>query len=63
MAWKLKGRKEILCTIGDAPGNISLRSEKYQGIQIEVTRNEAGEPERQLGMRLSMCGGGGYRGV
>ena len=57
MAWKLKGGKEQLCNIEDAPGSIRLRLEKYKGMQIELKRNKARDAERQLGVRLSMCGG------
>ena len=41
MAWKLKEGKEVKCDIGDEPGYIRLKSEKYKGIQVEITRNEA----------------------
>ena len=46
MAWKLKGGKEQLYSIEAALGSISLPSEKYNGMQVELTRNEARAAER-----------------
>ena len=46
IACKLKGGKEQLCNMRNASGTISLRSEKYQGMQVELKINEARAAER-----------------
>ena len=56
MAWKLKGGNEVLASIKEATGNLSLRSKKYKGLQVELNRNETSTSERKLGVRLSMDG-------
>ena len=42
--------------INDAPGTVSLRSEKYEGMEVELNQYEAQKTERQLGVRLAMDG-------
>ena len=39
-----------------APGNLSIRSEKYRGMKVELCRNEVQTAERQLGIRMFMNG-------
>ena len=56
MIWKHKDGKEKLFKIKDAPGNLTIRSEKYRGMKVELCRNEGHTAERQLGVRLSMNG-------
>ena len=56
MAWTLKDGREKLCNITDTPRSISLRSEKYQSMKVELTRNEMDTAERQLGVQLTMSG-------
>ena len=56
MAWKLKGGNEVLASIRETPGDLSLRSEKCKGLKVALTRNEISTAERQLGARLSMDG-------
>ena len=46
MTWKLKGGKEQLCSINDAPGTVSLGSEKHKGMEVELNRHEAKKAER-----------------
>ena len=50
MAWKLKEGKEKLCKISEAPGDVSLRSEKYKGMEVKLNRHEVKKAERQLGV-------------
>ena len=56
MAWKLKDGTESLCSIKEAPGSVTLRSEKYKGMEVELHRNEVSTAERQLGVRLTLTG-------
>ena len=41
MTWKPKGGKEQMCNIHDAPGAVSLGSEKYKGREVELNCHEA----------------------
>lgn len=59
MAWKLKTGKNNLFDIIDAPGTLSRKSEKYQGMRIELTRKEARAVKYQLRAMLSVCVCGG----
>jgi hypothetical protein len=56
MAWTLKGGKEVMCNMKEAPGSVKLRSDKYKGMQVELSRNEVSTAEKQLGVRLAMDG-------
>ena len=56
MSWKLEGGIEKLCTIKDAPGGVTLRSEKYKGLEVELLRHEPQHAEIQLSIRLAMDG-------
>ena len=40
MAWKLKEGTEVLAKVKEAPGNLSLTSRKYKGLQVELARNK-----------------------
>ena len=53
----MKGGKEQLCKIKDAPGDISLRSEKYKGMKVKLKRNKVRVTEQQLDVRLSVWEG------
>ena len=57
MNWKLKDGKEKMCDIRHSPGHLSLQSEKYKGLEVEMRRNEVTSTEIRLGIRLSMFGG------
>ena len=46
ITWQLREGKEKMCTISDTPGNISLRSEKYRGLEVELTCNKVTTAER-----------------
>ena len=56
MAWQLKKGTEKLHSIEEAPGTISLRSEKYKGLEVELSRNKVETVERQLVVRLTLTG-------
>ena len=56
MLWKLKEGKEIMCNTEDNPCTLNLRSEKYKGLKVELTRNYVDTVEIQLGVRLIMNG-------
>ena len=56
MAWQLKERTEKLCSIEEAPGMISLRSDKYEGLEVKLSRNKVETAERQLRVRLTLTG-------
>jgi len=49
MTWKLKGGTEELSTNQDEPGLLSLRSDKYTGMDVELRRNSVQDAERLLG--------------
>ena len=57
MNWKLKDGKEKMYDIRDSPGHLSLQSEKYKVLEVELRRNEVTFTEMRLGIRLSMFGG------
>ena len=56
MSWQLKEGKEKKSTFSETPGSVSLRSEKYKGLEVELTCNEVTTAERQLGVCLAMSG-------
>ena len=43
--------------IAEAPGSLSMQSEKYPGITVDIHQNEATTTERILGVRLDLSGG------
>ena len=53
---EVEGRMRKVCNIVDAPGYLSLRSEKYHGMKVKLTRNEVDTAERQLGVCLTVSG-------
>ena len=57
MTWKLKGETEELSTNQDEPGSLSLRSDKYTSMDVELWRNSVQDAERLLGARLALDGG------
>ena len=40
----------MLCNIEDAPGYLSLGSDTYEDMQVELGRNDVDTTERQLGV-------------
>ena len=57
MTWKLHKGTEVLCNIDEAPGSLSLQSEKYTGLTVDIKRQEVTAGERILGVRLALAGG------
>ena len=57
MTWKLSNETEELNTNNEEPGSLSLRSDKYTGLDIELRRNSVQDAERLLGVRLALDGG------
>ena len=59
MKWEFRKRTEVLCTIDEAPGSISIQSEKCKGLKVDIQRQEVTTGERILGVRLALAGEGG----
>jgi len=57
MTWKLKGGIEELSTNQVEPGSLSLRSDKYTGMDVELRRNSVQNVEQLLATRLALDGG------
>ena len=55
MNWKLNDGKEKMCEIRDSPGHLSLQSEKYKGLEVELRRNEVTFTEMRLGISDYQC--------
>mgnify|MGYP001374099062 CR=1 FL=1 len=57
MTWKLSHGTEELSTNREEPGSLSLSSDKYTGMDVELRRNSVKDAERLLGVRLALDGG------
>ena len=57
MKWEFRKRTEVLCTIDEAPGSISIQSEKCKGLKVDIQRQEVTTGERILGVKLALEGG------
>ena len=56
MTWKPAHGREILETVSESRGDLSIRSVKYPGLQVLLNRNEVSKGERILGVRLALDG-------
>ena len=57
MTWKLHKGSEVLCTIEKDPGSLSMKSEKYTGMTVDIKQQEVAIAEMILGVRLTLVGG------
>lgn len=55
MVWKIKDGKDVLYTIDDTTGTLSIGPEKYGGMNVELRMNGVDRSQRQHGIRLN-CG-------
>ena len=53
----MKGGTEELSINQDEPGSLSVKSDKYTGMDVENRRNSVQDTERLLGARLVLYGG------
>ena len=51
------GGAEELSTSEEEPGSLSIRSNKYPGMDVELRRNSVQDAEKILGVRLALDGG------
>ena len=57
MTWKLHKGSEVFCTIEKDPGSLSMKSEKYTGMTVDIKQQEVATAEMILGVRLTLVGG------
>ena len=56
MTWQLQYITEKICKIKEAEGSLTLRSDKYTGMEVELRRNKVNEAERLLEVTLDTEG-------